>query len=82
MTTVNIAFSGGVESTYLLQLALEKGFNVNLCIINVGGVAENRLGELIAMEKIIKFFLSKLSEEKDYLPKAKWTTPKKITRAC
>lgn len=54
VTTVNLAFSGGVESTYLLQLALEKGFDVNLCMINAGGIPEVRLGELIAMERIVK----------------------------
>ena len=78
MTTVNIAFSGGLESTYLLQLALEKGFTVNLCMINVGGTMESRLGELIAMERIIKFFKMVGDEERAYLPKAKWTLPGRI----
>lgn len=78
MTTVNIAFSGGVESTYLLQLALEKGFDVNLCIINVGGVPEFRLAELITMERIIKFYTNEMTEQKDYLPKAKQTLTGRI----
>ena len=72
MTTVNIAFSGGVESVYLLQLALERGFNVNLCLINVHNVLDNRLGELVACEKIIKYFETRMREDQDYLPKASW----------
>lgn len=78
VTTVNLAFSGGVESTYLLQLALEKGFDVNLCMINVGGVPEVRLGELIAMERIVKFYKDQMREQQDYLPKAKWTLKGRI----
>jgi hypothetical protein len=72
MTTVNIAFSGGVESVYLLQLALERGFNVNLCLINVHNALNNRLAELIACEKIIKYFETRIREDQEYLPKTSW----------
>lgn len=78
VTTVNLAFSGGVESTYLLQLALEKGFDVNLCMINAGGVPEVRLGELIAMERIVKFYKEQMREQQDYLPRAQWTLKGRI----
>lgn len=72
MTTVNIAFSGGVESVYLLQHALERGFNVNICLINVHNVLDNRLGELAACEKIINYFNTRILEDQEYLPKASW----------
>lgn len=71
MTTVNIAFSGGVESAYLLQMALERGFKVNICMINVNNSLDTRISEIIAMEKIIKVFREKISDDQDYLPKAK-----------
>lgn len=72
MPTVNIAFSGGVESVYLLQHALERGFKVNLCLINVHNNLENRLAEMVAIERIIKFFKDKMQDDKDYLPRASW----------
>lgn len=78
MTTVNIAFSGGVESVYLLQLALERGFSVNICLINVHNVLDNRLGELAACEKIINYFNTRIREDKEYLPKASWKYPGEI----
>mgnify|MGYP003407396528 CR=1 FL=1 len=69
MTMVNIAFSGGVESTYLLQLALERGFNVNVVMINANNHLDTRIGEIIAMERIIKFYENAIREGKDYLPR-------------
>lgn len=78
MITVNIAFSGGVESVYLLQMALERGFKVNLCLINVSNVLETRLGEIIAMEKIVKVYNEKILEDQDYLPSAKQRLKGKI----
>jgi hypothetical protein len=72
MTTVNIAFSGGVESVYLLQMALERGFKVNLCLINVNNNLETRMSEIIAMERIIEVFKELIRDDQDYRPKAQW----------
>ena len=69
MTMVNLAFSGGVESTYLLQLALERGFNVNVVMINANNHLDTRIGEIIVMERIIKFYKEVTREGKDYLPR-------------
>lgn len=68
MTIVNIAFSGGVESTYLLQLALERGHDVNLVMINASNSLDTRVGEIIAMERIIQAFRDTILEARAYLP--------------
>lgn len=60
--TVNIAFSGGIESTYLLQRAMEGGFDVNLAWINVSGNKHNNLGELRGVLRTINYF-RKMGEE-------------------
>lgn len=60
--TVNIAFSGGIESTYLLQKGLAAGYEVNLVWLNVSGNHHNNLGELRGILKTINYFKN-LDEE-------------------
>lgn len=55
-TVVNIAFSSGVESMYMLQMAMERGFKVNLVFINVAGDPGMSIGEIARMQETIKFF--------------------------
>lgn len=52
MPVVNIAFSGGTESTALMVYALEKGFEVNLCVLNVSNSMETFLFELANARKV------------------------------
>lgn len=54
MTQVNIAFSGGIDSTALLMLALRRGFQVNLHMINVSGIPETMLFEMYTMYLIVE----------------------------
>lgn len=68
MSVINIAFSGGLESTALLQKALREGYEVNVCMINVHGNYNLRLPELIACEKIIEVYRKKIQEDTDYYP--------------
>lgn len=52
MPVVNIAFSGGTESTALMVYALQKGFEVNLCVLNVSNSMETFLFELANARKV------------------------------
>lgn len=56
MATILLAFSGGVESTALLEKALTDGHKVVACMINVHGDNVKRLAEITACERIIKYY--------------------------
>lgn len=64
MPNVNISFSGGVESMALLQLAMEKGHNINLVIQNLSGTPEGTVAELLTTRKTIAFFRDHPDKEK------------------
>jgi hypothetical protein len=54
MSQVNIAFSSGIDSTALLMLALRRGFDVNLHMINVSGIPETMMYEMYTMGRIVE----------------------------
>lgn len=91
MSIVNIAFSGGVESTALLQKALRDGHDVNVCMINVHGNYKLRLPEIMACEKIIEAFRVKTVEQKMtypgtigdiiHMPVCPWVTSEKANNS-
>lgn len=68
MPTVNIAFSGGIESTALLQKALMDGHNVNVCMINVHGAYTLRLVEIMACEALIDTYKYKTIKSPERYP--------------
>ena len=55
-TKVNIAFSSGVESMYMLQMAMERDMDITLVFINVGVDPRISIGEIARMQKTIDFF--------------------------
>jgi len=56
MPTINIACSGGIESAYMIQKAMEMGASVNVCWINLSGNRFSNLGELRSLQQTIAYF--------------------------
>lgn len=54
MSEVNIAFSAGIDSTALLMLGLQRGFKVNLHMMNVSGIPETMMYEMYTMHRIVE----------------------------
>ena len=64
MATINIAFSAGLESVYMLQKALEDGHSVNVCWLNVVGHPETCAFEMLRTKEIVDYFRSRKEEFK------------------
>lgn len=54
-----VPVSGGLESTYLLQQAMTRKADITVVFINVCGVGQGCVGELLSMNKTLEFFRSK-----------------------
>jgi len=61
-----VPVSGGLESTYLLQHAMTMRAKITVVYINVSGVAEGSVGELLSMNKTLDYFRSKDLDKKQY----------------
>lgn len=58
MPTIYVAFSGGVDSTYLIHKLLNdnKKYNIQPCFINVTGVMHQNVSDMLAVDNICKYF--------------------------
>jgi len=61
-----VPVSGGLESTYLLQHAMTMRAKITVVFINVAGVAEGMLAELLSMNKTLEYFRSKDLDKTQY----------------
>lgn len=64
--SIIVPVSGGLESTYLLQKAMSMNAKITVVFINVVGVAEGMVGELLSMNKTLDYFRSKDLDRKQY----------------
>ena len=60
MTHVLVAFSGGLDSTYLIHEKLNKGHTVIPCYLNNWGSNRKHVAEFIARDNIINLFREKI----------------------
>lgn len=61
---INIAFSGGVESVYMLQMAMEQGHSVNIVYINASGNPLHCIGELMNLQKVLAYFRDPVNKKR------------------
>lgn len=71
MSVINLAFSGGIESTYLLQKLLLGNNRVNIIFANLTGGPSGYLGEMLRAKQIIDWFNIKLSDKESSYSKAR-----------
>lgn len=64
--SIIVPVSGGLESTYLLQKAMSMNAKITVVFINVVGVAEGMVGELLSMNKTLDYFRSKNLDKVQY----------------
>ena len=62
MSTINLAFSGGIESTYLLQKLLSDNNRVHIVFANLCGGAQGYAGEMLRAKQILDYFRKKIDE--------------------
>lgn len=63
MALVHLAFSGGIESTYLLHKLLSSNNRVKIIFANLTGGARGYAGEMLQAKKIIDWFKTRMKEE-------------------